>query len=242
MQQPKQQGFDITGFFSIQLEVLLREEFGERYHTVGLVILVLGWLTGITALFTLGIRLGEYQMLKPAPVTAALFGILAVSFLLTSIQHQVAIFIRHRSGQHVFSWSSGKPHKLWFSLLTVRDDLNGQYTIRRFLEPVPFLFIGGFIYLYVSQVFGVYLLVCNGSMWIKSFSHYLAWKNLRLDLADAPIRNQAVRNNEDNEIVAVVSSPLKGNAPGVAKDLSVPSVIKRIDPALRAIMEGQEDR
>jgi len=231
-------------FFAIQLEVLIRRGFGERYHHIGVIIPVVLVLAALSYVFLAGIRINHYQwqILEPSPITGALFSLFTVAFLVTSIRHQAEIRRRLRAEVQLLSWYSGEPLHFWLSL-----HFSSEAKIKRFIEPACVALVGGFVFLYLSQVFGVYVLLCALAMMHKSHVEFYGWKNWILDTKDGTEVSRALRSatrdgdrtRDDSMRTAQVSTVHSSMSTGLQEALKRKNIMERLDPDLQAIMKGK---
>ena len=157
--QPQQRSYPLTkltGFFSFQPEVLVRRNFGERYHTVTKTFWHLLLLSGFTAAFYYGISWAGHTLLGASLLIAVLFGFFAFAFLITSIFQQVTIHMRHSRREPRHSDHHGDSWDFWSTLpLPFNSD---DHTVKAFLEPLPFLIAATILFF---TYFGGYLLICS---------------------------------------------------------------------------------
>ena len=205
MQQQNQNGANIESWFAVQLEVILRDSFGQRYLSTGFCIAITACLVGASWVLFHGIKI-EYQFMDPKPVTGSLFALLAALFAMQSIWHQVAIWRRNRAGENIpHSMSTGKPRLR--HVLPFAHDTRGMYIVERLFEPWVFLIIGGLVFWKLDQWFGGYLLFLDAMLIIATATHYRRWVNDLLDVADAPKRQKQILGNAREDAVADVSTP-----------------------------------
>lgn len=165
---PFAQPGSLAQLFSLQLEVFVRHTFGELYHSGPMIFWISAWLVLVSAAFIFGINIFGYQLLWPSVPTAALFSFLTAAFLVASFIHQKEAYDYRRALKQfgekelLHRWDPGEPKDFW---LRLTDE---ESTIKRYLEPLPFLLIGAFLFLIISKVFGGYLLFCTLVMLWKS--------------------------------------------------------------------------
>lgn len=140
-----------AAFFSFPLEILVRRDFGERYHTA---IKASGHVLWLSALGALA------YWLSAVSLTTVLFGIFALAVLIASIFHKVAIEKRkHRNDEYRYSQHDGDSRDFWFTLSS------SVSTVKTWLEPLPFLLAGTFFVPLRVKVFRrlpAVLRPCNG--------------------------------------------------------------------------------
>lgn len=169
----------IAAFFSFPLEVLARRDFGERYHTLLKTLWHLLWLSALAA--------ASYfiaaSYTSVSPWSARLFGIFAFLFLFASILHQVAVFTPHRHGEPRRSDYDGDSWNFWSKLPLPPSHFTARIKVKMWLEPLPFLIAGALFFLFISRVFGGYLLFCSIAMIYKYRTAYLIAMHTAPDLS-----------------------------------------------------------
>lgn len=232
------------GWASITLEVFVRRDFGERYLTVGRVLV--GYLFIQAALSLANLRLMALMSLSGAEAPEAPPAIhrwFVSSFLLLSLVHLLRIFLRNRAG---IPWYSRAHGVSWLQFLIPLSGYRlSDWVLYRFLEPGLCLMIAWFL---------LPLLLPDGSFtrnWLifaslgLFFHNNMTYNNMRnkyLDLVDGEIISRHF--NEARQTKGGKGASVYQTAgysvipvPRVAQEMLTPDIAARVQATL-----GMPDR
>jgi len=202
----------IVSAISLNIEIFLRRDFGERYLSLNKAIFGFSALIGISvygfllfsSIFSFSSRRGETYDLSITPY-------LLWTVIFIYIVHLVRIFLRNRKGEYKHSYYMGK------SLSFIDKSIKNSAGLKKFLksslisnfltqvviEPL-FVFILGLFLFYATifKLLGIILIILSIFFFIKMQIIYQKFKNRILDIKDGQVvsrhLNDVVNNKTEN--------------------------------------------
>lgn len=171
----------VFSLFSVPAEVFLRYNFGERYLTLGRMILGYILITYYWSFSTSLLNLTRGKSAGWDMFTSAF----RLCFVLGCVFHVIWIQIRKSRGVRCHSRYAGDSLPLW-RRLPFYEAIGGQYNVQLYLEPLLLMILSVILH-GRSAALGEFLFFCSLSLFAKGWSQHSAFKGRLQDITDRQI-------------------------------------------------------